>query len=119
MKLTIVNILNRGVQKDERLHLKATADANLNFFMVLATAYSSPTAIVTTPKHVFWFPSKPIKAGDTIILYSRPGVATETKNTDGTTSHFFFWGKGSAIWVKTGDCAVVLELNSWKTSPYQ
>ncbi len=118
MKLTIVNIVDRG-RPEERLHLTATADTNLSFYVVFATAYLSPTSIATTPKFVFWFTNKPVKAGDIIVIYSRAGVASERKNPDGTTSCFYYWGKPTSIWANTGDCAVLLELANWQTTPYQ
>jgi hypothetical protein len=119
MKLAIVRIADRSVPNKERLHLKALSDTNLSFFAVLATVYSSPTAISTLPRYVFWFKSKPVKAGDNIILCTAEGTPSEEKNADGTTTYFFYWGLKNTIWNKTGECAVIFEINSWQTSPYE
>jgi hypothetical protein len=118
MKLEIVQILDRGKPADERLHLRALTDCDLKYFLVFATKYSNPTAVLTNPKFVHWFKTKPIKAGDTVVLYTKNGVASETLNPSGVTSHFLFWGLNSPIWIAPEDCAIVMEINTWATTAY-
>jgi hypothetical protein len=119
MNLAIVTIANRGDLSNERLHLKVKADTGLGSYVALATVYSSPTTFTAMPKALFWFPAKPVKAGDNIVLYTKAGSAKSELQADGTTNHFFYWGKAAPLFNASEDCCVVLELNSWEASPFK
>jgi len=119
MKIILNKIADRGVPDKERLVLRAVNDTTLAYFVVLDTAYATPQSVVSTPKHAFWFPPKSIKAGDWVILYSRVGTNSSEVQKDGTTAHFFFWGQSQVLWDKTGNCAVVMEVTDWNTSPFE
>ncbi len=115
MKLEIVTIADRGVANKERLHLRATADANLSYFIVFKSIITSPESVSSAPQNTYWFPGKFVKAGDHIVLYSGLGQPSESKNADGTNNHFFYWNIKNTIWNNTADCAVVFEVNTWQT----
>jgi hypothetical protein len=119
MKLQLVAIADRGKPGMERLHLRVTADVNLSFFIVFDTTYISPNAISNEQRHAYWFPSAQAKAGDHIVLYTRAGNRTTMRNTDGSTTHFFYWGIDRPVWNKTGDCAVLFEVNTWQASRFE
>jgi hypothetical protein len=119
MKLQIVGVVDRKSAGNERLHLRALADANLMYYVVVDTTYISPTSISNKLRHTYWFPNRPVKAGDHVVLYSAAGTESKKINADGTTSHFFYWGLGSTVWNNTGDCAMVFEINTWMTSAYE
>lgn len=119
MKLSIIRIVDRGVQDKERLYLKALNDVNLSSYLVFSTSYSEPAKISAGGKSAYWFPPKRVKAGDSIILYTGTGKPSETKKTDGTTTYFLYWGWKAPLWVATGKCAVVMELADWVTSQYE
>ena len=114
MNLKLVQITDRGVPFQERLHLTATAPVLLNYYVVFHTVMVGDR-INTTPKHVFWFPETRVKRGDNIILYSKGGSPSSTANADGTTNHFFFWGLPNTIWDNPNERATVLEVASWLT----
>jgi hypothetical protein len=118
MKLAIVRIANRGVGSKERLHLSVLSDTNLSYYVVLASTRQA-NSVTAGWRPAFWFSPQPVKAGDTVILYSAAGVDTQEKQPNGTTCHFIHWGSGSTFWNKTGDCAVLLEVNIWQTSAYE
>jgi hypothetical protein len=120
MKLEIVGILERGVSGKERLHLRALADTTLSFFVVFATEYT-PTrdGLNRFPTAVYWFPPKPVKAGDHVVLLTGMGADSERKNDDGTTSYFFYWNRPTAVWNQTGKCATLFEMSNWMTSRYE
>jgi hypothetical protein len=119
MRLQIVQIYDRGVANKERILLRASAETNLSSYIVFNTWYITPQAISRSPRNVFWFPPKPIKPGDSVVLFSGLGTPSESQNQDGTTTYFFFWGLANTIWNKTGDCATLVELNNWMTSVYE
>jgi len=118
MKLAIVRIADRG-SLDERLHLRVLADTNLSYYVVLNTTYLDPGRVDAGAKGAYWFAPTPVKAGDTVVLCSRSGAQGQTKNADGTTNYFFFWGFPQPVWNSTGKCVVVMEMNTWQTSPYE
>ncbi len=119
MRLQIVQILDRGVANKERILLRASAVTSLYVYVVLNTWYITPQTISKLPRNVFWFPNQLLKPGDSVVLFSGSGVPSESVNQDGTTTYLFYWGFANTIWNKTGDCAVLLELNDWVTSPYE
>src|SRR5437867_1188678 len=96
--LQIVGITDAGVAYRERLHLRVTMNMNLGFAVVLDTQYLSPAAIAAGSHRAFWFPMKDVKGGDNVILYTGPGTSSETRNSDGSTNHFFYWGIPETIW---------------------
>lgn len=119
MKITISNIFKRGEKDEERLSLKVLTDTNLTYFVVLQTAYTSPQAVGAGWKSAFWFKPQPVKAGDLVVLYTKPGTPSTKKKDDGTTIYFYYWNRANPLWVKTGDCAVLMEVDSWVTSAYE
>lgn len=119
MKMEIIKIIDRGAAKKERLYLRVLADCDLTYFVVFDTIYLSQNSISSFQKHAYWFEPKKVKSGDYIILYTSIGKSSETKNNDGSTNHFLYWGLDYTLWNKEGDCAVLFELSSWQTSKYE
>lgn len=115
MKLEVIKIIDKGVANQERLWLRVLADTDLSYFIVFATTYISENTISNKQKQAFWFKPKKVKSGDYIILYTRPGTPSESKNNDGSTNHFLYWDLDKTIWNKEEDCAVVFELSNWTT----
>lgn len=116
MKIEIVKILDRGGANKERLWLKVMANADLKYFIVFDTTYTSPNSISNLQRHAYWFKPKEVKAGDYVILYTKAGTESEQINEDGNKTYFMYWGLEKTIWNKTDDCAVLFEINSWQTS---
>lgn len=116
MKIDILKIIDRGIANKERLWLKVLTSTDLTHFVVFATSYTSPDSISNFPRNTYWFNSKLVKPGDSVVLYTKSGTESETINKDGTTTHFLYWGLNNTIWNKTDDCAVLLEVDSWQTS---
>lgn len=119
MKIKIQKIIDSGIHNKERLWLKVLEDTNLEYYIVFDTIYTSKNSISNSQKNAYWFNSKQVKAGDSVVLYTKSGNYASKLKEDGTTSHFFYWGFKNPIWNNEGDCAVLLEISSWETSPYQ
>lgn len=117
MKVDIVKIIDRGIKDKERLWLKVNSDCDLVYFTVHNTVRTSETTISNNPKNVYWFKSKKVKAGDSIILYTRKGTPSINENENKSNNHFLFWGLDNPLWNEEDDCAVLFEINSWQTSP--
>jgi len=117
MRLKIVTIVDRGIPNKERLHLSVLAQANLSFCVVLGTTKISPTVISTAVKYFHWWSDYSVNAGDNVILYTGAGTHTVSVRPGGGRDHFFYWGLPNVIWGEQNSCAVVLELETWETSP--
>lgn len=118
MKIDIISIMNRG-QPNEYLILSVLSDADLSYYIVLGTRYITPQSITSAAKFTHWFAARPVKAGDLVLLYTGTGTDATTTMTDGKTAHHIYWGLPGPVWKSTGDCAVLLEVNTWKTSKYE
>ena len=117
MRLDLIGIFFRGVPNKECVGFKANSDTTLNYYVVLNTRYIGANAVSTTPQHVFWFPPRPIRKGDTVLLYTGSGNAQSTVNADGTNTHYYYWGSKTTLWNEPEACAVLLELTAWATTP--
>ncbi len=100
----------------ERLHLTVLVDTSLVYYAVFDTVRIED-GISQSPKRVYWFNDYQVKAGDHVILYSKPGTDVAKRRTDGATNHFFYWGLKNTLWGAKDACAVVVEVNDWETSP--
>jgi hypothetical protein len=75
----------------------------------------TPT-VSTAIKRLYWFPDKPVKKGDVVVLYSKKGAQSEKLNDDKSTSHFFYWGLSEPSWLEENKAAaVVAHLDDWET----
>jgi hypothetical protein len=118
MRISIVQIVERGVPNKERLHLSVQAACNLSHYVVFDTERTADgTQILPIPKHVFWFEPCDVMPGDWVILYTKGGTPSRAVRSDGHTNFFFYWDQANVLWNIHGSCAVLLELNDWITSP--
>lgn len=119
MKLEIIKIIDRGIADKERLWLRVLADTDLTYNIVFDTTYTSENSISNVQRHAHWFKPRKVITGDYVILYTKKGTDSSSKNNDGSTNHFLYWGLDNTIWNKEGDCAVVFEVNTWKTTVFE
>jgi hypothetical protein len=117
MRLQVVRIADRGVPNKERLHLSVAQETNLSYYVVLLSRYSNQGGIANGNLSAFWFPGQPVQPGDQIILASGQGTPNSRKELNGTTTHFYYWGLPRTVWHESMNCAVVLEVSSWSTTP--
>jgi|ERR1700733_3667573 len=115
-RLTIVGIFDRGVANSERVAISVSVEANLTYYAVLLSAYTTgKTGVLAGSRLAYWFNPAIVKPGDWVILYSGPGPNATEKRTDGGTNHFFHWGLQNTIWHPPESCAILVELNTWAT----
>ena len=119
MKLQLIGIVHRGSPNRERIHLRVVANTDLKYFVILHTMYTSPQAISSAAKHTFWFPPTPVTAGDEVILFTGSGTGRVEAGSTGGMRHIYYWGLPNVFFGTTGECAVVFELNTWQSSPYE
>lgn len=114
MDLKITSVHNHGKCNEEYVLLKATADCDVGYFMLADTTYTKKDSVSNKLRHTFWFPNKKIKKGDLVSVWTRTGEDTTTKTDSGTPVHRFYWGLKTSVWNDNGDCAVLLEIETWQ-----
>jgi hypothetical protein len=115
MRIKLVNITDRGLPNQERLHLSVFAPANLVNYVVFESATIFPFKVKTPPDRAYWFPNMQVFPGDQVVLYTGLGVNKVERQPDGKWNRFFYWGLGNTIWDDRNTCAVLLEINQWDT----
>lgn len=114
MNIDIVSIHGQGDADAEFVYLKVTQDCNLQFYMLTDSTYVDESHISNKLRHLYWFPDQQVKAGDRIILSTNIGTKS-TSLEDGVTTHYLYWNLKQPVWNNTGDTAVLLNLNGWKS----
>lgn len=112
MNLELRSIVERGVIANERITLRAKSDADLGDFLLAQSGYADES-VTTEIFRAFWFPYKPIGAGDLVVLYTKRGVPREKPLSTGKVAHFFYWGLESPIWNIADRAAVLLSAPNW------
>jgi hypothetical protein len=113
MNLEFSSIADAGNLNAERIALKAKANFDLTRYAIFAgTSTSDGRVAGGNIPYAFWFWSKNVSPGDFVVVYSKSGSTSEKKNSDGTTSHFFYWGLSSPIW-QPNRIPVIVETSSW------
>ncbi|WP_083386788.1 hypothetical protein [Magnetospirillum fulvum] len=111
MTLKLLAIYNAGDLDKENVLLQADADCQLNAYIICDNTYASDGTITNRHCHMYHFQKKSIKKGDYVVLFTKVG-----KNSEGTYKeaplHRFYWGVGSTVWNKDGDCAHLLQVKS-------
>jgi len=116
MKLQIVHITDRGLPNQERVQLSTLQEVNLAHYVALLTRYLTPAGVANGNLSAFWFPSTLVKPGDQIVLYSGSGTRTSKVETNGSSTHLFYWGLPNVVWADPSSCVVLIEGGNWVTS---
>jgi len=95
----------------ERLVLKVLIDDNLSNYILIDSQSTTFGKIPKSDRHVFWFPNREVKKGDTIIVYTKRGKPSKTAAEDGR--HVFYWNLDNGIWTSKNDSAVLVRIMSW------
>lgn len=114
MKVTIKEIIDHG-HNDERIVLSVKEDTDIGEYVVLDTTYTKDGGVSNKVRHPYWFPDKKVSKGDLVILYTKKGKQSETKNANGSISHFFYWGLDINVWNDDGDYALLFHIDEWQS----
>jgi len=116
MNLLIKKIVDPGNLVNERIILEVQNDDNIGFYGIFKTIETGEETVSNKIRATYWFLDKDIKKGDLVVLYSKIGINTERKETDGSTIHFFYWGLDIAQWQKREtekDAVVLFRIDEW------
>ena len=114
MTIEIRHVKDAGNLNKERIVLKVTASDDIGRYILFDTTYYDNGTISNEIRHSLWFPNKEVNSGDLVIAYTKSGTDSQTENSNGTVSHFFYMGLGSTIWNQSGDGAVLIEAKTWQ-----
>lgn len=96
--LKIVIVKNSGDIQDEYVLLKAEADCNVGDYLLTDGTYGSDEAPSNKLRHVFFFPSQPVKKGEFVVLWTRVGKYSVGTTTTKNPQHNFYWGLQETVW---------------------
>lgn len=116
MKIKIKSYGDKGSLSDERIGFEVISDCDLKFYVVFKSILLSKNIFHNQPTNTFWFAPKSLKAGDTIVLYTKNGEDSISKKTDGSTTYFFYWGLNKPIFTNDNDGIILSEMNTWEAS---
>jgi hypothetical protein len=114
MKLEIISVHNHGDYDKEYVRLQAREDCDVGRYLLADTTYTNDGKVSNKLRHTYWFPDKNIKKGDLVCVWTKPGANATTSTSTGTPIHHFYWNLQTAVWNDEGDCAALLETNTWQ-----
>jgi hypothetical protein len=114
MDVKLQKVLDIGIYDKERVVIKVERDIDIGRFGIFKTNVNL-NELTNKVQNVYWFPDKLVKAGDMVVLYSKLGITSEIKNTDGSTTHFYYWGMTSAIWSGPKNGTVLFSIPEWQS----
>jgi hypothetical protein len=114
MKIKFKEVKDHGSTVSERIVLIVNDDDQLGNYMIFKAQRLNETRISTLGLVSYWFPDKEVKKNDLVVLYTTSGVNTERKNSDGTTTYFYYWGKDEPQWMSNKNVVVFTKLEEWQ-----
>lgn len=94
--------------------MSVQTDDDVGDYALFRTRYNFKTGLVTNGvSNVIWFPDEDVKAGDTVVVYTKTGSRSFRANEDGSKSYFFYWNLPAAIWEGDRHAPVLLHIDRW------
>ncbi len=115
MNLKLKSIADKGDPQKERLVIRVVNDTDVGEFIVMLTGFVDD-AVNIGVEYTYWFPDKPVKAGDLVVLYSRAGTTKEKPLEQGGHVHFFYWGQETAVWRSPNTGVVLAHAPVWQSA---
>lgn len=107
--LKIIKVNNSADVKNEYVFLKAVAECNIGDFLLTDSTYGSDDAPSNKLRHVFFFPSKVVKEGEYVVLWTKSGSYNLGETSNGLPQHNLFWGLKETVWNVDGDKAFLFK----------
>lgn len=115
MELTILQVNGRGAASTEYIIFSVLSDCNLKNFMVCDKTFNSDGTPSNKHRHVYFFPSCEVKAGEYVWLNTGPGTNRKGQTLGGQRAHEFFWGLNSSVWNDSGDKVHLIKMSAIET----
>lgn len=114
MKIKIFKVQKNGDETKEYVTFQVTENCQIGHYLVCDNTYTSAGKLSNKVRHVYWFPNRTVNKGDVVYLYTGKGKNSKQEHDDGSTTHSFYWGLGTAVWNDaSADAAVLMLLSDW------
>jgi hypothetical protein len=113
MKIKIENVVDHGTLASEKVVLSVDEDTNLHYYILADTTFKSESTVSNKLRHMYWFATKLVKAGDIIELYTKVGTASSNDLGNGNHKYILYWDLEGPVWNNDGDAAVLFEARTW------
>lgn len=113
MSAKIIAIKEVGEISNERVVARVKGNIDIGAYVLLSTGYADES-VTNEVEDAYWFPDKDVSEGDLVVLYTKRGRDKTRENKNGSKTHFFYWGKDSAIWGRSNRAAVLIQSRSWQ-----
>lgn len=118
MNIAIDYIKDSGNIDKERIVFAVKNDEQLGKYLIAESVLLEDSRFSAKIKNIFWFPDQELKRGDVIVLYTKQGNSNSTKNDDGSTTYFYYWGLLKPHLKENKPCVVLFE-TSWDVCAIQ
>lgn len=115
MNLKLKSIADKGNPQKERLVIRVVNDTDAGEFIVMRTGFVDDEVNIGV-ESAYWFPDKPLKAGDLVVLYSKAGIIKDRPLDSGGNVYFFYWGQSTAVWQSANTAAVLAHAPVWESA---
>jgi len=110
MNIEINGVIGDDHIDTERLIFKVKQDDNLSDYVVVDSQSTMFGRVPKKDRHIFWFPNREVKKGDTVILYTKRGKPGFMDKDE--TRHVFYWNLDNGIWTSKNDSAILLHISN-------
>lgn len=101
--------------EDERVALKVLADCDLGEYIITDATFGKKGGSSNLFRHVFEFPTYPVKKGNWVVLYTK--VGKQHTSADGT-NHFFYWNSKHNVWNDDRDTVTLIKVAEWQRKSF-
>ena len=117
MSFRISSIQNAGDIAKERLVLRADLAVDLGAYAIFCcwAADGDEVSSGDLPA-AYWIEDQKVEKDDLIVLYTKAGNRSSKVSDSGRTSHFFYWGRQSPLWL-AGKRPVLVNTKSYQFGP--
>ena len=118
MNIAIDYIKDSGNLDKERIVFAVKNDEQLGKYLIAESVLLENARFSAKLKNVFWFPDQELKQGDVVVLYTKTGNTNFSKNEDGSTTYFYYWGLPEPHLNDNKPCVVLFDA-SWEVCAIQ
>lgn len=118
MNIVIDYIKDSGNLDKERIVFAVMNDEQLGKYLIAESVMLDEARFSAKIKNAFWFPDQELKQGDVVVLYTKVGNNDISKNEDGSTTYFYYWGLSEPHLNDNKPCVVLFDA-SWEVRAIQ
>lgn len=113
MNLKIIGIKDPGNKEKERVVISVESKTDLGKYLIAISKELPDEMVSSSIKNVNWLSDQVLEAGDQVVVYTKSGNKASVKNSDGSTSYFFYWDLPNPIG-GNGTVGIILFETSWQ-----